>query len=86
MAGNGIKTSTPFEANKDWTIKYSYDCSGFGQAGNFTIYLYQGSSLINVPVNELGASGQSTTQVYDHGSALHLEVSSECSWNVAAVV
>jgi hypothetical protein len=86
MAGNGIKASTPFDANRDWTIKYSYDCSGFGGSGNFQIYLYQESSLVNVPVNELGASGQSSTQVYDHGSGLHLEINSECSWNVAAIV
>jgi hypothetical protein len=86
MAGNGTKASTPFDANKDWTIKYGYDCSGFGGSGNFQIYLYQGTSLVDIPVNELAASGQSSTQVYDHGSGLHLEINSECSWNVAAIV
>jgi hypothetical protein len=81
--GSGSNTSTPFTAPNHWTIKYTYDCidSSFGMSGNFQIFVYQGSNLVALPVNELGNSGATSSDVYGGGSNMHLEVNSECNWS-----
>jgi hypothetical protein len=82
--GTGIRSTRPFGAPGQWTLSYSYDCSNFGYEGNFSISLYDGSELMDIPVNELGKSGKANTEVYQSGQ-LHLEINSECDWSVRAV-
>src|SRR5260370_17584515 len=67
MSGTGIQNSAPFTVNSGTvTVKYSYDCSGFGGSGNFIASLDTGdqSSLSSdsqsIP-NALGPGGSPTT-------------------------
>jgi hypothetical protein len=82
--GSGIKKTKEFTATDAWTLSYSYDCSGFGSQGNFIVSVADHSGTpVDLPVNELGAKGSSSSQVYSTG-VLHLEVNSECSWHLVA--
>ena len=83
MGGSGIKNSAQFNAPDHWRLAYTYDCTSFlGGQGNFQVYLYQGSDLVDILVNELGAKGSDTTDVYSGGDGMHLEMNSECNWHV----
>ena len=84
LTGNGIKQSQTFVAPDSWQIDYSFDCSGFGQAGNFAIYVYAGGGAINdVAANQIALTGRDTS--FEHaGGATYLEVNSECSWTLTA--
>jgi hypothetical protein len=80
LAGNGIKNSPQFTTGDNWTVNYSYDCSGvLGGQGNFQVYVdYPGG---DVAVNELGAKGASSSS--ESGAGAHsLKVVSECPWTV----
>jgi hypothetical protein len=82
--GNGTKTTEKFTTQDDWDLHYSYDCSAFGQQGNFQVYIYNGDgslSFANSGVNQLGASG-SDVDHYHTGGTLYLVVNSECRWHV----
>lgn len=83
LSGSGIKNSVEFDAPDHWKLAYNFDCSSFGSRGNFAVYVWEGSAPVDVPVNELDAKGQSTTDVY-HGGKVHLQMNSECSWHVTA--
>jgi len=82
LSGSGGKTTKTFTTSAEWTIKYSFDCKNFGQAGNFQIMSYTSGDLTGLPVNELAKKGSSTT--YQHGDPgrHYLEVNSECSWHL----
>jgi hypothetical protein len=82
--GSGIANSTEFNAPSHWQLSYSYDCSNFGYQGNFQVYLYQGSRLVDILANDLGKGESKTTDVYRGGDHLHLQMNSECSWSVKA--
>ncbi|MBO0727704.1 MAG: hypothetical protein J2P57_00510 [Acidimicrobiaceae bacterium] len=85
LSGSGAKASAPFQAPSHWTLSYSYDCSSFGYQGNFQVTVMDNSGVpVAFPVNELGTSGQSQSDVYNSGQ-LHIEVNSECDWHVTAV-
>jgi hypothetical protein len=84
LTGSGIKNSAEFSAPSHWRIHYTYDCTAFGQQGNFQIFVEQGSTPLDAPVNELGAKGDSTTDVYQ-GGTVHLSMNSECDWHVTAM-
>jgi hypothetical protein len=84
-SGSGLKNTAPFAATGDHlAISYAYDCSGFGQSGNFIVNLNNASGLVAGVANELGAKGQSSSAAYFNGASgpYHLEIDSECSWNV----
>jgi hypothetical protein len=83
LTGSGIKNSGEFDAPSHWRLAYSYDCTSFGTQGNFQVFVEQGSTPVDAPVNELGMKGQSTSDVY-HGGKLHLSMNSECNWHVTA--
>jgi hypothetical protein len=90
FGGSGIRNSAPFDVGSGaLTVHYTFDCSSFGQAGNFQADLVYGnqSSLSgdDQPVaNALALSGSTTTTVYpqDPGKDYYLAVNSECSWKV----
>jgi hypothetical protein len=85
QSGSGIKSTKTFTAPDGFTLEYQYDCSSFGSKGNFMVDVAQGSDDLDVAVNELGKSGSDSTEIYDGGSNLHLEINSECDWTVRAV-
>jgi hypothetical protein len=84
VRSSGIKKTAPFSAIGDqWTLAYSFDCRGvFGSQGNFIVELYDGTELLDILANELGAKGANSTAVYQTGTRLHLEINSECRWTI----
>ncbi|MEY9876627.1 hypothetical protein ABH931_006137 [Streptacidiphilus sp. MAP12-33] len=80
VSGNGIKNTKQFTTGDNWTINYTYDCTGFlGGTGNFTVYVDYPNG--DVAVNELGSKGSSSST--ETGAGMHsLKVSSECNWTV----
>jgi len=84
ISGSGTKTTESFTAAGSWNLIWSYDCSNFGDQGNFQVTAYDpsGQPDFNInPVNELGASG-SDTEYYHQGGTYYLEVNSECNWTL----
>jgi hypothetical protein len=90
MSGNGIQNSAPFLVSASpVTATYTYDCSGFGTAGNFIADMLSGNqsdlgSDDQSIANALGMSGGATTTLYpaNTGSDYYLSVNSECDWTV----
>jgi hypothetical protein len=84
ISGSGSKSTQTFTVNSSWQMKWSYDCSSFGDQGNFQVYVYtsDGSlSFENAGVNQLG-NGGSDTEYYHTGGSYYLEVNSECNWHL----
>jgi hypothetical protein len=75
--GSGIKNTAPFTTGDNWTVTYTFDCTGFGQAGNFMV-----SDENDMPlVNELKLKGTGSTPQYNAGTH-HLQINSECDWTL----
>jgi hypothetical protein len=87
QAGSGTASTAQFSTGgSDWTLTWSYDCSKFGYAGNFTVEpaATNNNPLIagtDQPVNQLGTQG-SGVEHYHAGGTLYLKVNSECDWHV----
>jgi hypothetical protein len=83
MEGSATKNSKPFTTTGTWTLAYTFDCSSFpGGKGNFQVYVYEGTQLVGVAVNEYAAKGDSSTIQYETGE-LHLQMNSVCDqWHV----
>lgn len=84
IKGTGTKSTQKFTAGGDWDLNWSYDCSGFGNQGNFQVFIYNGDgsmSYSNSPVNQLGKSG-ADVEHYHTGGTFYFTVNSECSWHI----
>jgi hypothetical protein len=81
LKGRGIKNSKTFTTTAQWTLHYTFDCKSFGYKGNFQVYLFRGTDLVAILVNDLARKGGSSTPAYETGT-FHLEMNSECSWHV----
>jgi hypothetical protein len=84
-AQTGNTGQTPqFSQLGNWSMTWSYDCSGFGSIGNFIVTVNQpsGDPLSDIGTNELGESGSGTDYYFDTG-IFNLSVNSECAWSVA---
>lgn len=82
VEGTGIKTTQRFEAPDEWAVVYSFDCSNFGQSGNFSIAI-QGDAY-DLAANQLSMRGHDIS--YEHsGGNVYLEINSECNWRVQAL-
>ena len=84
LSGSGTKSTQKFTAAGDWDLNWSYDCSNFGNQGNFQVFIYSGNgsmSYSNSPVNQLGASG-ADVEHYHNGGTFYFTVNSECSWKI----
>jgi hypothetical protein len=84
LTGSGTKSTQKFSTSSDWDLNWTYDCSNFGQKGNFQVMIYNGDgsmSIENGAVNQLG-SKDSGVEHYHKGGTYYLEVNSECSWTV----
>lgn len=80
--GSGINKTPSFTAAGNWEIDWSYDCSNFGQSGNFAIIVYTGDgSLYDVAANQLGAKGSDVSNEHQ-GGTYYLQMNSECDWHV----
>jgi hypothetical protein len=85
VSGSGIHTTESFVASGPWDMAWKYDCSGFGQRGNFIVSVYNqdGSPAAMAGVNQLGI-GASGVEHFHQGGNFYLEVNSECDWQVGA--
>jgi hypothetical protein len=85
----GDYTSAPFVIKGALIgIKYTYDCSSFGDSGNFIVDIESLDGGDDIPVaNELGSDGSKIVYGYpkEPGSYYYVNVVSECSWAVAVV-
>jgi len=82
--GHGIKNTAKFtiSGSGDWELKYSFDCTAFGAAGNFIVFEDGGKDLSGVHVNELSKHGRGLTHAYGDAGRHYLAISSECDWTV----
>ncbi|HEX3792182.1 MAG TPA: hypothetical protein VHW44_30240 [Pseudonocardiaceae bacterium] len=80
--GNGEGSTPNFTTGAEWQIQYTYDCSKFGQSGNFAV---TAGDDINVAINELGDKGGDTSYVHADAGTHALQILSECSWTVTVL-
>jgi hypothetical protein len=85
FSGSGIKNTPTFTVSATWKLDYTYDCADAGGSGNFIVDEDGGNDMTGASVNELGASGSSSTWVYNDAGTHYLEVDSECSWTMKIV-
>lgn len=84
ITGSGSKSTAKFTAAGDWDLNWSYNCSNFGQQGNFIVSIYEGDgtmSFSNSGVNQLGKSG-ADVEHYHNAGTFYLTVNSECKWKI----
>ena len=90
LSGSGIENSAPFLVSKSQlTVTYTYDCSAYGDSGNFIADLeYGNQSSLNSDdqsiANTIGNGASATTTIYPQypGKDYYLSVNSECDWTV----
>ena len=84
VQGNGVKTTQTFSVDGDWALSYAYDCSNFGQAGTFAVFVYGADgTMVSGGVSESGTAGRDVSYVHQAGS-FYLSIISECAWHVVA--
>jgi hypothetical protein len=87
IEGEGTKTTQKFTTQgNDWDLAWTYDCSNFGERGNFIVGIKPGDGAMfssNNGVNQLGPKG-SDVEHYHSGGTYYLEVNSECRWHIVA--
>jgi len=83
LSGSGSKSTQVMDVPDEWSLSWSYDCSDFGNEGNFQVYVLNsdGSPAAAQGVNQLGNSG-SDTEYFHQGGKLYLEINSECNWTI----
>lgn len=81
VTGNGIKQTASFTAGEEWTISYRYDCTAFGQSGNFAVTIMDKDGFVGLAANQIGAKGTDASVQHQAGR-FYLEINSECSWHV----
>jgi hypothetical protein len=81
--GSGTSKTAIFQTTGEWEIDYTFDCTNFGQTGNFQIYVFDGgSSLVDIPANALALKGSDTVYEHNLSGPYYLEMNSECNWRV----
>jgi hypothetical protein len=80
-SGSGMKSTQRFTVPDEWALVWSYDCSNFGQSGNFMVDAKGSESGLQPIANELGPRGHDISYLHSGGS-IYLEVNSECDWRV----
>lgn len=83
QSSSGDVSTAPFTTTGDWTLTYTFDCTNYGYAGNFQIYIENtdGSENTDEGANDLSMSGGNTDHYYDSGQH-YLEINTECDWHV----
>ena len=82
ISGSGTHSTEIFSVNDEWELDWSYDCSDYGNTGNFIVSIEGADS--DLSVNQLG-SGDSGTENYHQGGNIYLKIISECKWTVRAI-
>lgn len=84
LTGSGSKQSEKFTVKDAWDLEWNYDCSKFGQQGNFIVTVYNpdgSASTQNSMINQLGMSGKDV-QHYQKDGTFYLSVNSVCDWHI----
>jgi hypothetical protein len=84
VSGSGTNSTRTFSVSGDWDMAWSYNCSNFGMAGNFIVFIYNANgsmSYSNFGPNQLGLSGTGVEH-YHSGGSYYLQVLSTCSWKI----
>lgn len=86
LSGSGSKSTRTITVPSEWSLGWRYDCSNFGQQGNFVVSVYNsdGSPSSASTVNQLGSRG-SDTDFYHTGGSVYLVINSECRWAIRVV-
>lgn len=87
MNGSDSGESPAFNPPAHYKVLYSFDCSSFGQSGNFAVEVDDGNGqpvLGGATVNRLAMSGTGTADGYniDGQKGVHVQVLSECQWTI----
>jgi hypothetical protein len=84
FSGSGQQNTAKFTVTGTWKLKYSFDCSAFGQSGNFQVY-EDGGIGSALSVNDLAKAKSASTLAYDDAGTHYLQVNSECSWTMKVI-
>jgi hypothetical protein len=76
--GSGTGSTPTFTTGAEWQVQYTYDCTAFGQSGNFVVT----SEDYELAVNQLGTKGADTDYVHNDPGNHSLSIDSECSWTI----
>lgn len=79
-SGTGTNNTPDFTTGPDWSITYSFTCSGPASQDAFVVTVYDGSQVHDTPVDVHAAKGSGTG--YEHGNpgTHHLSVQTSCRW------
>jgi hypothetical protein len=76
--GSGTGSTPTFTTGVEWQVQYTYDCTTFGQSGNFMVT----SEDYQVAINQLGMKGADTDYVHNDPGSHSLSIDSECAWTI----
>ncbi len=85
QTGSGQATTMTFTVPASWDLVWTYDCSNFGDSGNFQVYVYGSDGTLDFQANgpnQLGPNGKGTEYYHADPGSKYLEVNSECDWSV----
>ena len=83
-----MQTTTQFHTPSTWHLNWHYDCSSFGNSGNFIVDVKNADGSTDFTasaVNQLGAGGDGTQHYFGDDGTHYLDVNSECAWTVTAL-
>lgn len=79
--GTGTGSTPTFTTGAEWQVQYTYDCTAFGQSGNFMVT----SDDYQLAINQLGTKGGDTDYVHNDPGSHSLSIDSECAWTIKVV-
>jgi hypothetical protein len=80
QSGSGTLNTKSFTVGADWSLSYTFDCSGFdSDGGNFQVFEDGG---LDVLANAMAVTGGETTYQHADAGTHYLEINSECEWSV----
>ena len=83
FSGSGLTNTPQFTVTSTWKLEYSFDCSDFGQSGNFIVM--EDGSFGAMAVDALALHKAGTSYAYDDAGTHYLEVNTECAWTAKVI-
>ena len=84
FTGSGAENTPKFTVSGSWKLKWSYNCSSLGFAGNFIVE-EDNSFAGKAGLNEEGKAGHGATWAYGDTGRHFLAVNSECKWTMKVI-
>ena len=84
LTGSGSKTTEKFTVGPEWTVEWSYECTGqFASAGLFNLIPKGSDAVFLLPVmSSPGTPKAADTQHYHEAGEFYLDVLSTCDWHI----